>query len=88
MDKTANARFVNGVFATLEPVDFLEGTLVVLSIEATTIQGPEAAKPANKIIPNHSALLPGMDDPKKIKQLLKDEEVEGYLNRQKRDASA
>ena len=33
-----------------------------------------------RVIPNHSALLPGMDDPKRMKQLLEDEDIEHYLN--------
>ena len=33
-----------------------------------------------RVIPNHSALMPGMDDPKRMKQLLEDEDIEHYLN--------
>ena len=32
-----------------------------------------------RVIPNHSGLLPGMDDPKKMKQLLEDEDIEHFL---------
>lgn len=42
MTTTIDARFANGVFTPLEPVDFPKGSLVVLSIEADRIQEPVA----------------------------------------------
>lgn len=32
-----------------------------------------------RVIPFHSEFLPGMDDPKKMKQLLEDEDIEHFL---------
>lgn len=37
-----------------------------------------------RVAPNHSELAPGMDDPKALKQLLDDEDVERYLRLRKR----
>ncbi|MDE2785412.1 MAG: hypothetical protein OXL37_01975 [Chloroflexota bacterium] len=43
---------------------------------------PDRAK--FRVVPNHSELAPGMDDPKALKQLLDDEDVERYLRLRER----
>ena len=43
---------------------------------------PDRAK--FRVAPNHSELVPGMDDPKALKQLLDDEDVERYLRLRER----
>ena len=36
-----------------------------------------------RVVPFHSEFLPGMDDPKRMKQLLEDEDIEHFLRVQK-----
>ena len=80
MSKKVHARFANGVFTPLEPVAFLEGTLVVLNIEADPIQDPATPNGHGQFIPHNGRFLPGMEDPQKIKQLLMEEDIEHYVN--------
>ena len=80
MSKKVHARFANGVFTPLEPVAFLEGTLVVLNIEADPIPEPPTPNSDGHFIPHNGRFLPGMEDPQKIKQLLMQEDVEHYVN--------
>ena len=86
MTKTVEARFANGVFTPLERVDFQEGAPVVLNIDAAGVKKPESAESGSMIIPNHSGLPPGIDDPKRLKQMLDDEDVEHYQNPLQRDS--
>ena len=80
------------------PIDLEEGTEVTLSIDGTLAAGQsmvggrltvtpatdgEAPKPEIRVVPIHSEFLPGMDDPKRMKQLLDDEDVEHFLRVQK-----
>jgi len=89
------ARYSNGTLTLLDPVNLEEGTEVMLTLDGTlsagqpTVRGQltvtpgpvgEAPKSEFRVLPNHSALLPGMDDPKRMKQLLEDEDIEHYLN--------
>ena len=80
MSKKVHARFANGVFTPLEPVAFLEGTLVVLNIEADPIPEPPTPNSDGHFIPHNGRFLPGTEDPQKIKQLLMQEDVEHYVN--------
>ncbi len=84
MTKRISARYANGVLTPLEPLDLEDGEVVVLSIEAASKPEQKAAKPKFRVVPNHSGFLPGMDDPKRMKQLLDDEDVEHYLRLQER----
>ena len=81
MVKTVKAKYANGVLILLEPLDLEEGAEVVLNIETAPAPNSkqEAAKRKFRVIPNHSGLLPGMDDPKRMKQLLEDEDIEHCL---------
>ena len=81
MTMTVNAKYANGVLTPLEPLDLEEGAEVILNIEAATSPDSkqETVKRKFRVIPNHSGLLPGMDDPKRMKQLLEDEDIEHYL---------
>ena len=81
MTMTVNAKYANGVLTPLEPLDLEEGAEVILNIEAATSPDSkqDTAKRKFRVIPNHSGLLPGMDDPKRMKQLLEDEDIEHYL---------
>ena len=83
---TVNARFANGVLTPLEPIDLPEGALVVLNIEAAGDLERETPKPEASFVPNQSGLLPGMDNPKRMKQLLDDEDVERYLRLREQDS--
>ena len=80
------------------PIDLEEGTEVTLSIDGTLAAGQstvsgrlivtpatdgEAPKPEIRVVPIHSEFLPGMDGPKRMKQLLDDEDVEHFLRVQK-----
>lgn len=82
MIRTVNARYAKGILTPLEPLELEEGAEVVLNIELAPSPDSkqETVKRKFRVIPNHSGLLPGMDDPKKMKQLLEDEDIEHYLN--------
>ena len=88
MVRTVNARFANGVLTPLEPVDFPEGALLVLNIEEVHVEEPKTPTLPGRIVPNRSGFLPGMDDPKSMKQLIEDEDAQHYLDLQERDSSA
>ena len=45
-------------------------------------QGDNGIPCNSPLVPNDSGLLPGMDDPNAMKQLLEDEDVERYLRLQ------
>ena len=77
MPKTVNARFAGGVLVPLEPLDFEEGAVVALSIEVVQPQ-PEWAEKAPPVVPDEDDFLPDAD-PKRLKNLLDEQEVEGYL---------
>ena len=81
MNKKVLAFYANCVFTPLEPLDLEEGTEVVLNIETATSPDSQQKTVRRKfrVIPNHSEFLPGMDDPKKMKQILNDEDEEHYL---------
>ncbi len=79
MPKTVNARFANGVLIPLEPLDFEEGAVVVLSIE-TVPPKPDRSGNALPVVPNEGDFLPDTD-PKRLKNLLHEQEVEGYLRK-------
>ena len=88
------ARYSNGTLTLLDPVDLQEGTEVMLTLDGTlaagqpTIRGQLTVTPGPagevprsefRVVPFHSEFLPGMDDPKRMKQLLDDEDVEHFL---------
>ena len=85
MIRKVRARFANGVLTPLEPLDLEEGAVLMLNLEAdaTSEQKHESEKTKFRVIPNHSGFLPGMDDPKKMKQLLEEEDIEHFLRVQK-----
>ena len=88
------ARYSNGALTLLDPVDLEEGTEVTLTLEGslaagkltlrgklTVTPGPigEVSKSEFRVVPFHSEFLPGMDDPKRMKQILDDEDIEHFL---------
>ena len=92
------ARYSNGTLTLLDPVDLEEGTEVVLTLEGTLAAGRptvrvqltvipgsvgEAPKSQFQVVPFHSEFVPGMDDPKRMKQLLEDEDIEHFIRVQK-----
>ena len=81
MTQTVNAKYANGVLTPLEPLDLEEGAEVVLNIETATSPDSQqkTVKGEFRVVPFHSEFLPGMDDPKRMKQLLDDEDVEHFL---------
>ena len=81
MIRKVRARFANGVLTPLEPLDLEEGAVLMLSLEADAASelGHESEKSKFRVIPNHSGFLPGMDDPKRMKQLLEEEDIEHFL---------
>ena len=82
MLKTVNARFANGVLIPLEPLDLLdleEGAVVVLSIEVVQPK-TEWSGNAPPVVPNEGDFFPDAD-PKRLKNLLYGQEVEGYLRK-------
>ena len=81
MIRKVRARFANGVLTPLEPLDLEEGAVLMLSLEADAASelGRESEKSKFRVVPNHSGFLPGMDDPKRMKQLLEEEDIEHFL---------
>ena len=77
MARTIRASFANGVFTPLEPLtDIEEGSLFVLNIEmAASDLEPEG-------IEHRGA--PDDDDPKRLKNILAEMEVEDYLRNKSR----
>ena len=76
MVKTIRASFANGVFTPLEPLtDIEEGSLFVLNIETAT---PNLEQ---EVTEHRSATD---DDPKRLKKILAEMEVEDYLRKKKR----
>lgn len=88
------ARYSNGTLTLLDPVDLEEGTEVMLTLDEdlaagqptirgqlTVPTGPvdEVSRPEFQVVPFHSEFLPGMDDPKRMKQILEDEDIEHFL---------
>ena len=78
MLRTVNARFANGVLIPLEPLDFEEGAVVELSIEVAQPR-PEPSGNTPQVTPNGD-FFPDAD-PKRLKNLLHEQEVEGYLRK-------
>lgn len=77
MTKTIKASFANGVFTPLEPLlDIEEGSIFVLNIE-TAMSNPEPKEPELQ------AVLVN-DDPKRLKSILDDMDVEDYLRSRNR----
>ena len=75
------AKYANGVLTPLEPLELEEGLEVELNIGVVPndAHDQDSTKRKFRVIPNHSGLLPGMDDLKRMKQLLEDEDIEHYL---------
>ena len=88
------ARYSNGTLTLIDPVDLEEGTEVMLTLDGALVAGQpivrgqltvvpsrvgEAPKSEFRVVPFHSEFLPGMDDPKQMKQLLDDEDIEHFL---------
>ncbi len=57
--------------------------LEIASVEPQPVESPDAEF---QLVANQSDLLPGMDDPKVMKQSLDDEDIESYLHSQQRGA--
>ena len=73
------AWYANGVLTPLEPLELEEGTEVELELK-TASAGERGPQRGNfRVVPNRSALMPGMDDPRKMKQLLEEEDIEHFL---------
>lgn len=71
MARTIKASFSNGVFTPLEPLtDIEEGSLFVLNVETAT-PNSEPEEPEHRSTPD--------DDPKRLKNILAEMEVEDYL---------
>ena len=71
MATVVKASFANGVFTPLEPVRGIEeGSLLVLNIESMPLNG-EAEESERRVAPD--------DDPKRLKNILVEMEVEDYL---------
>lgn len=79
MPRIVNARFANGVLIPLEPLDFEEGAVVALSIEVAQLR-PEWSGNSPPAVPNQGDFPPDVD-PKRLKNLLYEQEVEGYLEK-------
>ena len=88
------ARYSNGILTPLDPVDLEEGTEVTLTLDGTLAAGQptvrglltvspdpvgEGPRSEFRVVPFHSEFLPGMEDPKRMKQLLDDEDIEHFL---------
>ena len=81
MSQKIRAWYANGVLMPLEPLDLEEGAEVVLNIETATSADSQqkTVKREFRVAPFHSEFLPGMDDPKRMKQILNDEDDDHYL---------
>ena len=76
MTKTIKASFANGVFTPLEPLlDIEDGAVFVLNIEtAMSNPEPEESEPQAVLV---------NDDPKRLKSILDEMDVEDYLRNRK-----
>lgn len=92
MSKKIQAKIVNGALIPLKPLGIEEGANVVFVLVAKYPPGVEpdmrdyagdgeTKPPKFRVTPHNGKFLLG-SDPKKIKQLLDDEDVESYLNSQ------
>ena len=81
MNGKIRAKIVNGALVPLEPLGIEEGVVVELRLCVDSASAPkdEPDKAKFRVTPNHSALLPGMDDPKRMHHILEDEDIEHYL---------
>ena len=76
MARTIRASFANGVFTPLEPLtDIEEGSLFVLNIEMA-VPNLEPDGTEHRSAPD--------DDPKRLKKILAEMEVEDYLKNKSR----
>ena len=76
MSKTIKVSFANGVFTPLEPLlDIEEGAIFVLNIETALFKPePEESEPQAVLV---------NDDPKRLKSILEEMDVEDYLRNRK-----
>ena len=81
MIRKVKAKYANGVLTPFEPLDLEEGAVVELSLEVDAPPDPQqkSEKTKFRVVPNHSGFLPGLEDPKRMKQLLEDEDIEHFL---------
>lgn len=88
------ARYSNGTLTLLDPVNLEEGVEVTLTFEGDSAMGQQTvtgkltdtpgpvvgvSKAEFRVVPFHSEFLPEMEDPKRMKQLLDDEDIEHFL---------
>lgn len=72
MAKTIKASFANGVFTPLEPLlDIEEGSVFVLNIETALFESEQEESELQAV--------PVDDDPKRLKSILDEMDVEDYL---------
>lgn len=76
MTKTIKASFANGVFTPLEPLlDIEEGAIFVLNIETAMFKPESEESEPQAVLVN--------EDPKRLKSILEDMDVEDYLRNRK-----
>ena len=72
MTKTIKASFANGVFTPLKPLlDIKEGAIFVLNMETALFEPEPEESETQAVLVN--------DDPKRLKSILEDMDVEDYL---------
>ena len=74
MTKTIKAKYANGVITPLEPLDLPDDTVVLLTFEELPADEPESLG-----APYVEEPLIDLSDPRALKKLLDDQDVEKYL---------
>ena len=74
MTTTVKARYADGVLTPLETIDLPEGAVVMLNIETTHVPEPETLS-----VPDQGGPIIDVNDPKALKQLLDEQDVDRYF---------
>ncbi len=87
MTTTVKARFADGVLTPLEPIDLPEGAVVVLNIGANHVpeREPHASRAGTLNGPDQDGPTIDVNDPKALKQLLHEQDVERYFRVLRKD---
>ena len=79
MNKTVKAGFAKGLLTPLEPLDLAEDSVALLDMKELPTDEPAPDRAKFHVVPNDSEFLIDMEDPRALKKLLDDEDVEHCL---------
>ena len=79
MTKAVKAGFAKGLLTPLEPLALAEDSVALLDMKELPADEPAPDKPKFHVVPNDSEFLIDMEDPRALKELLDDEDLEHYL---------